>query len=173
MMVGDQHFDAELRRRRNTVVARDAVVDGDYEARRERLSLLDDFRRQTVAVLEAIRHEEIDVGSHRRKSAHSNRGCGGAVGVVVADDHDFLAAGYRVGETRRCAVDALHRRERRQRRELDVELSRGGDATGSEYARQHRMHAGGGERRCGGRNRTTHDVHQSASFAVSSSAPRS
>ena len=125
VMIGDQHLDAECGRRRDAVVARDAVVDGHDEARRERgCGLIDDFRREPVAVLEAIRHEEIDDGAHRRETAHPDRACGGAIGIVVGDDHDLLAAAYRVGEARGGVVDALHRREPRQRREIDARARR-------------------------------------------------
>ena len=60
----------------------------------------DDLRRQPVAVLEAVRHEEIDVRAHRGEPAHADRARGGAVGVVVGDDHDALA---RVDRPRRGA----------------------------------------------------------------------
>jgi hypothetical protein len=173
VVVGDQHFETERRGRRDAVMARDAVVDGHDEDRRERRRLSDDLRREPVAVLEAIRHEELDDGAHRREPAHPDGAGGGAVRVVVGDDHDLLAVADRIGEARRGEVDSLHCRERRQRREIDVELLSRRDAARREHARQHGMDTRSGEC-CGGRwNRTTHDVHQPALIAVSSSAPRS
>ena len=124
VVVGDQHFDAACRGRGDAVVAGDAVVDGDDQPRRHRGGCVDDLRREPVAVLEPVRDEEIDDGAHRREPAHADGARGGAVGVVVGDDHDLLAAGDRVGEARGGGVDPLHRRERRQRREVGVELVR-------------------------------------------------
>ncbi len=145
-MVGDQHVDAARGRRRDAVVAGDAVVDGDDEARRARRGIGDDLGREAVAVFEAVRHEEIDVGAHRREAAHGDRARGGAVGVVVGDDDDALARGDRVGEPRRGGVDALEQRERRQAREIGVELAGSRDAARGEHAGEHRMDARRGER---------------------------
>ena len=145
VVVGDQHLDAERCRRGDAVVARDAVVDGDDEARRACRRLRDDFRREAVAVFEPVGDDEIDDGAERPEAAHAHGARGRAVGVVVRDDEDPFAARDRVGEARRGGVDAFHRREGRQPREIRVELVGGGDAARREHARQHRMDSGGGE----------------------------
>ena len=174
VMIGDQHLDAERRRRSDAVVARDAVVDGHDEARRERGRLRDDLRREPVAVFESVRHEEIDDGAHRREPAHPDRAGGGAVGVVVGDDHDLLA------------VRGSHRRAARRRRRClsssrTPATSRARCRSSSALAtpREANTRASTGwtpaavKRRGCDRNGAAHDVHQTASFAASSSAPRS
>jgi hypothetical protein len=115
VVIGHEHLDAGRGRRRDAVVARDAVVDGHDEARRHPGRFGDDLRRQTVAVFEAVGYEESDDRAHACKSAHRHGARRGAVGIVIGDDHDFLAARYRVGKPRRRRVDALHRRETRAR----------------------------------------------------------
>ena len=76
----------------HAVDAGDAVVDGDEEARLHLRGERDDLRRQAVAVLEAVGHDEVDVGAHRAQAAHADRAGGGAVGVVVGDDDDASRA---------------------------------------------------------------------------------
>ena len=59
----------------HAVDARDAVVDGDDQARRAARRELDDLRREAVAVLEPVRDQEIDVGADaarpRTPTAHA------------------------------------------------------------------------------------------------------
>ena len=149
VMVGDQHVDAARDRRSHAVVARDAVVDCHDQARHARCGVGDDLGRESVAVVEAVRHEEVDVGTERRESAHGDRAGSRAVGVVVGDDDDALARDDRIHEPRRRAFDALEERERREPREVRLELGRGRDAARGEHAGEHRIDARGGERlRC-------------------------
>ena len=122
MMIGDQHVDAARGRRRDAIVTRDAVVDGDEEARRHRGRLGDDLRREPVAVFESIRHEEADVRSHRAESAHADDARRRAIGIVVGDDHDPLACRDRVGKPCGGVFDAFHRRERRECREIAAQI---------------------------------------------------
>ncbi len=68
VMVGDQHVDAARGRRRDAVDARDAVVDGDEQARLHLRGERDDLRRQAVAELEPVGHDEVDVGAHRAQA---------------------------------------------------------------------------------------------------------
>ena len=59
-MIGDQRVDPERLCGSDTCMTRDAVVDGQNELGTIPLDReLDDFRRQPVAVLEAIGHEEM------------------------------------------------------------------------------------------------------------------
>ena len=93
VMIGDQHLDAARARRGDAGIAGDAVVDGDDERRRALGGEPHDLRREPVAELEAVRHQEID----RRETpgaqaAHDERGARGAVGIEVADDEDAALA---------------------------------------------------------------------------------
>ena len=69
VMVGDEHGDAEFVGARHALDARDAVVDGDDQVGRRLRGELDDLRRQPVAVLEAVRHEVVDLRAHRPQAA--------------------------------------------------------------------------------------------------------
>jgi hypothetical protein len=57
VMVGDQHGDAQFVGARHSLDAGDAVVNGDDEIGRALGRQFDDFRRQAVAVFEAVRDE--------------------------------------------------------------------------------------------------------------------
>ena len=69
--------------------AGDAVIDGDDQVGRLLGGDIDDFRRQAVAELEAVREQEIDIGTERFQGAHADGRGGGAIAVVVADDQHF------------------------------------------------------------------------------------
>ncbi|MNC89363.1 hypothetical protein D3C83_52850 [compost metagenome] len=92
MMVGHEHAHAESFRFRDALDARDAVVHGDeHVGPAPFVGEAHDLGRQAVAVLEAVRHQELDGGSEGTQCAHPDRARGGAVGVVVRDDEQFLA----------------------------------------------------------------------------------
>ena len=67
-MIGDQHVDAERARGRDAVDAGDAVVDGDDQRRLRCRRERDDLRRQAVAELEAVGHQEVDVARPSREA---------------------------------------------------------------------------------------------------------
>ena len=90
---------------RDAVDARDAVVDGDEQPRLARRGKRDDLGRQAVAELEAVGHDEVDVRAHRAQAAHADGAGRRAVGVVVGDDDDALAARDRLREPRGGRVD--------------------------------------------------------------------
>ncbi len=142
VMIGDQHVDAGRGRRAHAVDARDAVVDGDDQARRLARRHRDDLRREAVAELEAVGHQVMRVGAHRAQAAHADRARGGAVGVVIADDDDPLAAGDRVREALRGGADVREAREIGERAERVVELRRVDDAARRVDAREHRRDDG-------------------------------
>ena len=127
-MVGHEHVDPARGRGRDPLDARDSVVDGHEQVRRALRGERDDFRRQAVAELEAVGHDEADVGTQRRQPAHRDRAGRRAVGVVVRDDDDALARGDRAREALRGFGDAAQRSERRQRRQRVVELACRADA---------------------------------------------
>ncbi len=97
------------------------------------------------------------VGAHRAQAAHADRARGGAVGVVIADDDDPLAAGDRVREALRGGADVREAREIGERAERVVELRRVDDAARRVDAREHRRDARGGERRRGFRDGAAND----------------
>ena len=66
VMVGDDHLDAAPVGFGHAVDAGDAVVDRDDDVRALfRCGQRDDFRRQAIAVLEAVGHDVVDLGAHR------------------------------------------------------------------------------------------------------------
>ncbi len=150
MMIGDQHAHSERVRSLDTVDARDAVVHRDQDVRilelfRER----DNFRRQPVAVFEAIGHQVIDHGAEFAQRAHADRARGCTVGIVVGDDQQFLFDGDRIGQELRHALYIAQSRERRKRARVGGQLQRRRNATRGKYLRKQRMKAGGRECRRG------------------------
>ncbi len=143
VMVGDQHPQPEFVGALDAVDARDAVVDRDQPVRPRRAlrGELDDRRRQSVAVLEAVRHQVVDgraTGSGVRQCAQPAQadGAGGrAVTVVVGDDQHALAGGERIGEQARSVVDMRELRRRDQVAYAQFEFLGAGDAAGGEGAR--------------------------------------
>jgi hypothetical protein len=104
VVIGHDHFDAELSRRLDALDARDAVVHR-YEQvglgfRRER----HDLRREPVAELKSIGHEIADVRTECGERTHAERAGGGAVAIVVGDDQHALARRNRIGEQHRSAL---------------------------------------------------------------------
>ena len=98
VMVGDQDGDAEV------VGAGHALDAGD----------VDDLGRESVAVLEAVRHQVADVRAERAQSAQSDRARRGAIAVVVGHDQQAGVGLDRIGEQRRRVVHVRQRRRRHQ-----------------------------------------------------------
>ncbi len=104
MVVGDQHLDAERGCRSDAVVAGDAVVDGHDQPWR--------LRRRPRRRSPASVHSRTRTGSARenrrwrpsRRARAPSRAGGGAVGVVVGDDHDLLAGGAMASASRVAAA---------------------------------------------------------------------
>ncbi len=70
MVVGDDHANARVTRRGDTIEARYAVVDRNDDIRRALAGDLDDLRAQAVAVLEPIGDEVVDIRrAHRPEGA--------------------------------------------------------------------------------------------------------
>ena len=159
MMIGDQHLDAARGGFGNAVVAGDPVVDGHDEPRLTRRCFDDDLARQSVAIVESVGDQKIDHRAHRRQPAHGDCARGGAVGIVIGDHEDALAARDRIGETRCRGVDAHQQRRGGELREMGVELLGRRHAACREYARQHRMDARRRERSRRGRDVAPDDFH--------------
>ena len=159
MVVGDEHIDPARARRGDSIEAAYAVVDGDDHRGRAHRGERDDLRREPVAEFEPVRNEEFDLRAHRAQAAHANCAGRGAVGVVIGDDEQPLAALDRIGEPRRCGIDPQQRSPRRQQREILIELGGGADASRRVYPRQHRREPGSRKRQRGIGHGTADDLH--------------
>ena len=141
VMVGDQHVDAALAGRGDTRDAGDAVVHGHDQRGRARGRQVDDLGRESVAVLEAVGHEEIDLGpAPRAQRPHDERGTGRAVGIEITD-HEHSAVGSSVCEQQGHRIrDALERTHTQQPVERMRELPGSVDAAcrigAGQYRRQ-------------------------------------
>jgi hypothetical protein len=98
MMVGDQHLDAKPVGSGYAIDARDAVVDGDQQLRCARSRECDEFRRQSIAELEAVRNQVLDRCAERAQPANADGARSRAVGIVVGNDQDPLSALDGIGE---------------------------------------------------------------------------
>ena len=114
MMIRDQHVDAARAGCGDPVDAGDAVIDGDDHCRFAFGGERDDLRREPVAELEAVGHEEIDACAHRPQAPHADGARSGAIGIVIGDDDQPLVPLDRGSEPGRRSVDTLQRPPRRQ-----------------------------------------------------------
>jgi len=65
VVIGDDHFDAQLAGALDAGMAGDAVVDGQNQLRRARGGKIDNLRGQAVTVLKAVGYDEVDNRAHR------------------------------------------------------------------------------------------------------------
>ena len=98
----------------------------------------DDLGRESVAELEAVRHQEI----HRRESpgaqaAHDQRRAGGAIGVEIADHENAPLA--MLENQRDGGIDAVERADRHESVERERELLAVAHAARRVRAAQDRM----------------------------------
>ncbi len=145
VVVGDEHRDAEFVGARHPFDTRDAVVDGDDQVGLALRGEIDDFGREPVAVLEAVRHEVIDVGAERAQAADADRAGRGAVAVVVGHDQQARLGFDRVGEQRRGVVDVRQRRRRHQAVDQQLQLVASLHAAPGQHAGERGQHAVGHE----------------------------
>ena len=91
VMIGDEDLDAICGRFLHARDARYAVVNGHDQRGRLFRRNADDLRRQTIAIVESIRHEVGDVGKTERPQATQHQ-CGArcTVDIEVADNQDAL-----------------------------------------------------------------------------------
>jgi hypothetical protein len=144
--VGHHDVDAARVGGRHAVDAGDAVVDRDDHIRLLPGGQFDDFRRQAVAVLEAVRHDVVDARAQHAQAAHPDRAGGGAVAIVVGHDQQLAIRGNRVGQVLGGVADALHRRRRHQFGQVGGQFGRVEHAARRQDARQRGMQAGGRQR---------------------------
>ena len=95
MVIGDQHLDTPGPGGGDTVHAGDTVIHGDDQVRPVLLlGQLDNGRRQSVPIFEAVRHQEIRAREAQQlKASHHQGGGGGTIRVVVADNTDTPVVG--------------------------------------------------------------------------------
>jgi hypothetical protein len=148
VVISDQHVDAERIGRCHAIDAGDAVIDRNQQfrlARRTAGGQRDDLRRQAITVLEAVRHQILDLAAKHAQAAHRDRAGGGAVTIVVGDHYHAAFALNRVGEQRRSAFAALERGRRHEPRETGFDFIGHAHAARGVQAREHRVQAMAGE----------------------------
>ena len=119
--------------------AGDAVVDGDDEIGRSLRGDIDDFRRQPVAELEAVRQQKVDIGAEHLQRAHADGRGGGAVAIVVADDQHLRFSFDGVGQ-HVCRVGGVGQAGGGQQRfQFVIEFGFVGDAARRVEAGEQRM----------------------------------
>ena len=106
MVVGDPHAQPRRIGGGDAFHAGDAIVHRDQDvgvlaADGQR----DDFRGQAIAVFKTVGHQIIDGGAKGAQRAIADRAGGGAVGIIVGDDEEFLALRDGIGRQRGHAFD--------------------------------------------------------------------
>ena len=141
MVVGDQRRDAKLVCARHAFDAGDAVVDGHDQVGLHLCREVDEFRRQAVAELEAVRHQVLHLRAERAQRPDADRAGRGPVAVVVRDDQDPLPAFDRVGQELRGLRRVQQLVGREQPRRIRLELGGRADLARGIDAGEHRVHA--------------------------------
>ena len=99
----------------HAVDAGDAVVDGDDDvgclfARGQ----FHDFRREAVAILEAVGDDVVDRGAHGAQPAQGDGAGGGAVAIIVGHNGHFFAGLDGVGQEHGGGIDVQQAGRRHQ-----------------------------------------------------------
>ncbi len=142
-MIGDQNFDAPAPGVCNACVTGNAVIDSDNESRRSGRGDRDDLWRESVAELEAVRHQEVygDKAPRTQRSEHE-RSAGRAVGVKIAN-HEYPAGGAVLKEQVYGWQDSLERAHRQESLQRSIQLERAAYAASGIDALQDRMQDAG------------------------------
>ncbi len=139
VMIGHQHLQTSRLCRRHAVDTGNAVVHRHQQIGLALQGNDNDFRGQTVPVLEAIGHQVIDVGSAKLAQAKYTHGAGRrAIGIEIADEQDALTLFQRLDQQFHRGIDALELLIRNQPRQPLVQLLCAGHATGRVEALQQR-----------------------------------
>ena len=142
MVIGNQHRQPGGLGRRHAIDAGNAVVDGQQQIRLAFEGHGDDLRGQAIAVLEAVRHQVIDMRrAEQAQAKHPDRTGGGAIGIEVADDKDALPLFERQHQQFDRRVDALQLLVRDQPRQALVQFLGGLHTTGGVETGQQRRQA--------------------------------
>ena len=106
MVVSDQYLHPRCERFFNAFDAGDTVIDSQDDIGLMVLFCLsDDFRGQTVTVVETIGNHIVDVRAQKAKAAQGNgTGCC-AVTIVIGDDGYFSARCNGIGQKTGCIPD--------------------------------------------------------------------
>ena len=125
VMVRHDHVHAGVLRQRHAGHARDAIIDGDDDRWRPRHGDGGEFRRQAVAMLEAIRHEVIHAArAQGAQEGDSKGGAGGAIGVEVPHHQHRLVFHHGARQALRRRVDAIQGIRSFQAPQREVEIGR-------------------------------------------------
>ena len=144
MMVGDEHLPSARLCRGDAGMARDAVVDGHQQVRLQRGEILDQSRRQSVAVHDAVGHRMRHAScAEHAQSAHADGAGGRAVAIEIADDHDVPVGRDRRGEQCRRGLQPTEGIRRQQLRQLRLRLVDAVCAAHRVDATQQRRHVRG------------------------------
>ena len=141
VVIGDENVDAARFRGCNAFDAADAVVHRDDQLRAAVRGKRDDFGRQPITELEAIRYDEIRLRTERAQTLERNRAGGRAVCVVIGDDDDAFTAVDCGDQAIDGGVDVGERGEARQRVEPAFEIVHRRDSARRIDAREHRRNA--------------------------------
>ena len=142
MVVGDQGLDPGRPRHLYTFQARDPVIHGDQEIRRETNSQFRNLRTEPVTEIEAAGYEVSGFhGAHLPESADGEGATGGAIGVVISHDEDaFLALECLLQQVDR-RLDTMQPAIIRKSPQGVFKLMHPGDVAGGIDTPQHRMQA--------------------------------
>ena len=162
VVIGDEHVDAVAPRLAHAFQRRDAVVDGDDEARLALGRDTDDFGSQAVAEPKAVGHEEVRFEPQLVQLAHHQGGAGGPVCVEVADDQHLQAAVEATDQQVRRLLQAAERAHGQQALEAEIEFQRVAHRTGGVDTAQHRMQGQWQRRDQVGPRLTTNDAASSS-----------
>ena len=169
VVIGDENVDAARFRGSNAFDAADAVVHRDDQLRAAVRGKRDDFGRQAITELEAIRYDEIRLRTERAQTLERNRAGGRTVCVVIGDDDDAFAAVDCGDQAIDGGVDIREPGEARQRVEPAVEIVHRSDPARRVDAREHRRNAAVEQRLNMRRNRAPNDRdHSSTGAGISS-----
>ena len=123
VVIRDQHLDAEAPGLRDSFERRDPVVDGDDQLRSQLCGNPHDLRREPVAELEPVRHEELRIReTEAPQLADDDRGAGRAVRIEVTDHEDRSAIAAALQQQVDRGLDPAQRADRQQALEAEVEI---------------------------------------------------
>ncbi|MDT4842716.1 hypothetical protein FQZ97_766280 [compost metagenome] len=125
MVIGDQHRQPGHLGRRHALDAGNAVVHGDQQLWLTLQRHRDDFRGQAIAVLEAVRHQVIDMRRpEHAQTEDADRAGGGAVGIEVTNDQHALPLLQRLYQQFDRRIHALELLIGNQPRQAFIQLGR-------------------------------------------------
>ena len=90
VVVGNDDIQPQRFGARHAFCAADAVVHGNNQIRAFGVGDVGQLGGEPVAVFKAVGHKKIHRRAHARQPFHGNAARGGAVGIIVGNNQDFL-----------------------------------------------------------------------------------